>query len=405
MKSIANFFAQILYNCTRELQIIIKDPGAVLILLLALLIYPIVYSFAYKNEVLKESDIAIVDLDNTATSRMYARMAGATEQLNIAYKTPSLVEARELFYQRKVKGIILIPADFEKNLLHSKQSQVIAYTDAGYILVYKQIYSGAMYAARTLGGGVEVKRLIAEGNNFSQAVTKQSPLQVKLFQLFNPSGGYGSFVMPAMILIIMQQTLLIGIGLVGGTFKEQNAYKSYNIIAHKRGNALCIVTGKALAYLAISLTNSFIALLFIYDWFGFPDKSGFLKSFIVLIPFFLSTIFLGLAISLQFKSRINSLLFTVFLSPIVLFLSGVSWPIQAIPSFLYNLSHIFPSCFAVPAYLKLRIQGSSVDSYNAEWTYLLIQMGIYFLLALLSYSNGLHQFKKMLSKKTRLTTS
>jgi len=394
MKKIISALSQISYNCIRELKIILHDPGAILILILALLIYPIVYSFAYKNEVLKESDIAIVDLDNTPTSRTFCRMADATEQIHVAYKALSLADAQEMFYEGKVKGIILIPAEFEKNLLQSKQSQVVTYADAGYVLIYKQIYSGAIYAANTLGGGVEVKRFVANGVYFSQALEKQSPVNVQTIQLFNPSAGYGSFVMPAIILIIMQQTLLIGIGMVGGTFKERKKYKAYNIVAHKRGGAFSIVVGKTLAYMAISIINAFVALLIIYDAFNFPDKSGFLQGFIILIPFFLSTIFLGLAVSVLFKRRINSLLFLVFMSPIVLFLSGVSWPVEAMPPFLHKLSQIFPSSLAVPAYLKMRVQGSGAESYQTEWIFLIIQMTVYFILALISYRVALFQFNK-----------
>jgi ABC-2 type transport system permease protein len=226
MKPVISVLSQIAYNFRRELKIILHDPGAILILMIALFIYPLIYSFAYKNEVLRESDIAIVDLDNTATSRAYCRMSDATEQLRLACKVNSLAEAQELFYKGEVKGIILIPAGFEKNLLHNKQSQVVVYADAGYVLIYKQVYSGALYAASTLSGGVEVKRLLAEGNGFSQAMEKQAPVRVLNYQLFNPSGGYGSFVMPGMILIIMQQTLLIGIGMVGGSLRERKKYKA-----------------------------------------------------------------------------------------------------------------------------------------------------------------------------------
>jgi len=209
MNKIRTGLSQIVYNCNQELKAIIHDSGALLILFLALIIYPIIYSIAYKNEVLKESEIAVIDLDKSSLSRTYSRMLDATEQINVAYKVESLQEAQSLFYEGKVKGIVLIPRDFEKLVLQNKQSQVIVYADASYVLIYKQIYSGAVAATSTLSGGIEVKRLVANGNTYTQALEKQSPLDISTYQLYNPAAGYGSFIIPAIILIAMQQTLLI----------------------------------------------------------------------------------------------------------------------------------------------------------------------------------------------------
>jgi len=390
IKRIQTGLSQVAYNCNQELKAIIHDSGAILILFLALIIYPIIYSIAYKNEVLKESEIAVIDLDKSSLSRTYSRMLDATEQIHVTYKLESLLEAESLFYEGKIKGIILIPNDFEKRVLQNKQSQVIVYADASYVLIYKQLYSGAVAATSTLSAGIEVKQLVANGNTFTQAVEKLSPLDISTYQLYNPAAGYATFMIPAIILIAMQQTLLIGIGLVGGTFKEKNKKIS------QRGGAFTIIAGKTLTYLIIYVINSFTAFLLIYSWFDYPDKGGFLQSFFVLIPYFLSTIFLGFIVSVLFKKRVHSLLFLVFLSPIVLFVSGISWPIEALPKIIHVLSYIFPSTLAVPAFLKLKIQGSDFSSFETEWYGLILQMIIYFLGAIIIYAYNLKKVNKVI---------
>lgn len=81
----------------REFTAIIKDPGALLILFLALIIYPIIYGIAYKNEVLRDLKVAVVDLDRTATSRTLSRMIDATADLHVASRPASMAEAEALF--------------------------------------------------------------------------------------------------------------------------------------------------------------------------------------------------------------------------------------------------------------------------------------------------------------------
>jgi len=370
---------------TDELKIILHDAGAVLIFIIAMIIYPLFYSTAYQNETIRDNPMAVVDLDHSALSRQLSRMVDACEQLKVTCKPGSLKEAEQLFYDGSIRGIMLIPADFEKDILKGQQTRVTVYCDASYFLLYKQVYSGAIYSSGTFGAGIEIKKMLAEGKNISQAIDQQDPLKVKSYNLYNPSGGYSNFVMPGIILVILQQTLLIGIGLLGGTTRERNRFHHHRGPVALPGGSAAAVLGKSGAYLLIYLFNSLYAMLLVPRWFSFPDQSGFLPTIILLIPFILSTSFLGLSVSVLFKRRVNSLLFMVFLSPCILFLTGLSWPASSIPPVLYSLAHIFPSTLMVPAYLKLRIYGAGLSSLSFEWGWMLVQMAVYFILACFAY--------------------
>jgi ABC-2 type transport system permease protein len=379
---------------TDEMKIILHDAGAVLIFIIAMIIYPLFYSTAYQNETIRDNPMAVVDLDHSVLSRQLSRMVDASEQLKVTCKPGSLKEAEQLFYDGSIRGIMLIPADFEKEILKGQQTRVTVYCDASYFLLYKQVYSGAIYSSGTFGAGIEIKKMLAEGKNISQAVDQQDPLKVKSYNLYNPSGGYSNFVMPGIILIIMQQTLLIGIGLLGGTTRERNRFHHHRGPVALPGGSAAAVLGKSGAYLLIYLFNSLYAMLLVPKWFSFPDQSGFLPTLILLIPFILSTSFLGLTVSVLFKRRVNSLLFMVFLSPCILFLSGLSWPASSIPPVLYSLAHIFPSTLMVPAYLRLRIYGADLSSVSFEWGWMLVQMLTYFILACIAYRFARIRFDK-----------
>lgn len=388
------FIAHTAYNVKRELRMIFRDPGAILILCLAMIIYPLVYSSAYSGEVLRESRLAVADLDHSQASRALIRMACATEQLQKARPVASVEEAQQMFFRGEADAVLLVPEGFEENILAGRAAPVKLYADASYMLSYKQAYSGLLNAAGTMGAGIEVKRLLAQGNGWETAQDKQNPVSARVYQLNNPSSGYASSIMPGMILLIMQQTLLIGIGLVGGSFRERGSHKPNSIGEVWRGGILPIVIGKSLAYLLLYLFNSVLALLIIFGMFDFPDKGGFMHGLVILVPFFLSVIFMGISVSLIFTRRINSLLFLVFLSPIVLFVSGVSWPVQALPEWLQYLAQIFPSSYAIPAYIRLRIQGVGWDAVSADYARLMIQMLIYFGIALWTHSIAYRRYHR-----------
>ena len=75
----------------------------------------------------------------------------------------------------------------------------------------------------------------------------------------------------------------------------------------------------------------------------------------------------------------------VFVSPIVLFISGLSWPVSSIPQLLYKLSHIFPSTSMIPAFLRIRTMGVSISDVRPELLFLVIQMIVYFIMASVAY--------------------
>lgn len=382
-----------------EVKLIFSDAGAVLLFVIAMFIYPLLYAIGYEKEVIRNIPIAVVDLDHTQTSRQYCRMADATEQMEVALKLGSLKEAEQLFYDGKVKGIVLIPGGFEKDILSARQTNVIVYCDASNFLFYKQVFGGTSFTNGTFNAGVEVKRMLSEGKGMVQALSQQEPLKVNTYNLYNPASGYGSFVMPGMILIIMQQTLLIGIGMLGGTIREKNIFLKMTGKAKHHIGSVRLVFGKASAYVFVYLFNALFALGILYKWYGYPDNSGFLDSVVLFVPYILAVSFLGMAISIFFKERVHSMLFMVFLSPIVVFLSGLSWPVEALPKTLHTVAHIFPSTIMIPAYIKVRTAGADISQIKPELIMLMIQAVIYFVLAVVAYHFAIRRFGRKIGMK------
>lgn len=368
-----------------ELLAIFKDTGALLILFLALIIYPVIYGIAYKKEVLRDIPVAMVDMDGTASSRLLTRMADATEEMNVTYRVGSLLEAEQLFFEGKVGGVLMIPADFEKKVMSGQQASVSVYSDAGYFLAYKQTLTGAMQSMGTFSGGIEVRRLMAKGSGLEQAIVQRDPVALNTVMLFNPSGGYNSFIIPGLIMVILQQTLLIGIGLLGGTDQELGRFRFAVPHNLKRGGVIPVVVGKAGAYFVLYLANIIITQVWVYHWFDLPDKASFLPAMALIVPFLLAVIFLGMALSTFFSRREHSILFVVFLSPIVLFLSGLSWPASAIPQWLHTLAHLFPSTVMVPAWLRVRTMGAELHHVGGAFLFLTLQAVVYFGLAVALY--------------------
>ncbi len=389
-----NYLSIFILAFNTELKTVLTHKGALLIIVGAVSIYSIVYSFAYSTEVFTEMPIAIVDLDNSQMSRKLSEMIDATEQLHVVRRHSDFNDAKEKFKEGELNGLVVIPKKFERNIYKGEQSHIGIYGDANNFLMYKQNLSGVVSATSTYSTQIEIKRFMAEGSSFEQAKSKAQAFNFTFSDLYNPSTGYGSFVMPPFMLVLIQQTLLIGIGLIGGFQRERNQ-RVYKI----KGKTLipsALLLGKAFAYFLITVFNVIVVLIWIHNWFAFPDKSSFINLLFLLIPFTFSVIFLGLLISIAIKKAENSIMFIVFLSPVVLFLAGFSWPVDIFPDLLKILRLIVPTDIVIPAYLRLRTMGASIFDIKKEILTINFQMVIYFILALMGF-----RFRAKLEKKTR----
>jgi ABC-2 type transport system permease protein len=372
-----NSFELMAIHFKNELKSIFTDSGAVLILVGALLIYPVVYSLGYFNEVLTDLPIGVVDLDQSVTSRKYTGMLDAAREVEVTSNPLNLKQAEDLFLANKISGVVLIPKDFQKDIFSGKQANVAVYADGSYLLKYKTLYTAATVVNAYFGGGVAVKRYMIEGKSMQQAKISASPLDIQTHMLYNPTGSYGSFVMPGLIIIIIQQTLLIGIGIIGGTFSESKASPFVLPEQKRMREVIPLIFGRVGAYLLISAFNICLALILVHDWFNYPDKAGMLEVLMLLFPFLLAVIFLGIGLSTLFQHRESAIVFMMFLSPIALFLSGLSWPVSAMPDLLVGLSKILPGTNVVPAYLRLRTMGVGMSNVKPELLKLYLQAASY----------------------------
>ena len=361
-----------------EFKNIFSDTGVLLIFVGAILIYPILYGYVYTNEVVKEVPVALVDLSKTSESRLLARMVDASEFIQLSEKANSLEEAEISFYHGKVHGVIVIPSEFSKEVLSARQAHVSVYCDAAYFLYYKQVFKGASFAVGTYSAGVEIKKLMAKGVPLDQAMKKREPIPVITNPLYNPSEGYGSYVMLAVLLLILQQTLLIGIGMLGGTTRERKRFHFMIPVGNKRGGSIPIVLGKASTYLTIYFFNAIYVLGIMPLVFNYAHRAHLFSMVLFLLPFLLSVIFLAMALASIYKHREYSMLVLVFTSIPFVFFSGISWPIEMFPTWIKVIAQLIPSTPGIRGVLKLNLMGAPFSGVLREWMHLWILTIVYF---------------------------
>ncbi len=368
-----------------EYERIFRDWGALLILVVALALYAFFYPIPYMSEILKEVPVAVVDLDHSETSRRLVRMLDAHELIRVSVAAETRAEAERLVRAGEVGGVVVVPEDFERRIRRNEQAAVTAYADASYFLVYRQVLTGAMEATGTLSAGIEIRRLQAQGLPPEAAMKARDPLPLVMRPLFNPTEGYGSYVVPGVLVLILQQTLLVGIGLVAGTGRERVAGGGSGgrsaAGVSRVSAALATLLGRAFAYFLLYLLHLLFYFGVVFHVFGFGQRAGAITLLAFGTPFLLAVIFLALAVRGAFRTREMSTQVLLFTSLPALFVAGFSWPVEAIPPWIAALAKALPSTPAIAGFLRLSQMGATLAQVRAEWLLLWGLCGVYFLAA------------------------
>ncbi len=374
---IKSYWQQLRSVMGNEYRTIFTDGGAMLVLVFALLIYATAYSLAYAPQVLRNVPIGVIDQCRTSTSRSLIETFDAGPNTVVAYEPTDMQEAKKLFFERKIYGVVYIPSDYEQKLLGGQQAVVAIYCDASYFLMYRQVFQELVTSIGKTGAMVEFQRLIAKGANIPQAQATTQPVIYQAHNIFNPYLGYGTFVMPAIIMVIIQQTMLIGIGMIGGTWREHRLYHKLCPPGRKRMSTLPIVAGRGLVYASIYAVTSCYILGLHYRLFHYPMNGAASAILLFMAVYMAACIMLSIAVSTLFRYRENSLLLLLWTSIPLLMLSGVSYPREGMPDWLYHFGQIFPSSHGVNAFIRIQTMGASLSEVFAEIKALVILTVIY----------------------------
>lgn len=366
-----------------EMKMTVKDEAVLIFFLLASTIYPLLYSWIYNNEVVREVPVAVVDYSHSAESREFIRLCNASPDVKVAYHCTSLTEAKDLVGRQEAKGVLYFPSDFDTNIHRGEQAHVSVFCDMSLMLTYKAIFQTAQAVSSQMGSEIQLARSTGFTDRDDEVTVR--PLEFDEVPIFNPAGGYGSFLLPAVLILVIQQTLLLGIGLAAGTSRENNRYgELIPIDRHYRG-LFRIVGGKALCYFMIYALVAAYLTMILPTLFHFP-LLGSLRSLIgLMVPYILACIFFGITLSCLVRYRENVMLLVVVTSLPFLFLSGISWPSEGIPAFWKGISWLLPSTFGVKGYIAVNSMGATLQDISTEYFALWAQSLIYFFTSCLFY--------------------
>ncbi|MDO9593905.1 MAG: ABC transporter permease, partial [Lutibacter sp.] len=331
-----------------------------------------------------EVPVAVVNQDATKTSRDYIEMLNASAGIKTITSFTDLQAAKHAYYSKKVMGIVIVPKDFEKNIRNGKATTISTYADASNMVFYKKVLENVSITNGYFNAGIGIKKSMKQGNPITAAKQNQAPIQALSKSLFNTTSGYATVMIPILTGLIVQLVILMGIGILHGSRKEDKKIRTdFPRLLHL-GGTIPVLLGKASLYTVIFSLIIPVQIGVVFTIFSIPVRSSLFTIYAFLVPYVFSVVFLGIAISSLFKRREESIVFLVLISVPSLMLSGLSYPLEGFSPFYQVLAKIIPSTPGIEGFVKLTQMHASLLEVTREWLHLWGLTLLYFILAAIS---------------------
>lgn len=378
-----DLFTRLIKVAFAEWKLFYTDAAAVLLLVVAGILYAFYYPTPYMNQTVSKVPVAVVDMDHTVMSRQLTQMSASAQQIDVRYIFSDLREAEEALADEKIYGFMVIPKDMEKTLRNGGSVNVNVFTHGAYVMLHGNIGTAFTTCALTVGATTKVKR-IALGKKVpaAKAMAMRDPTPLSIQTLYNNTGSYSNYVVPSVLVLILQQTLVIGICVLGGARAHRKFRKKYRDSLVENEKMPYRYFGRSLAYFLHYCSFILFYHFVIYNIFDFPRRGQLLPMIAFAIVFLFSTINFGMVLSQVFLRRETSMQIFLFMSIPILFLANFSWPTYLVPNWMVGLSALLPSTFAVPAWLSIEQRGADIFEASALLYPLALQAVFYMLLGL-----------------------
>lgn len=394
----------------REFSVICTRYSILLVLSGGIFVYGLLYNYMYAPNVVRNAPVAVVDMSRTPLSRTYARLLDATPQAQVLTDNSDLTAAKELMKRGDAVGIVYIPEDFDARVGRGEEAIYIMYSTTTAFLYYASMQEASAGAMLAVNDEVRPGQVVFLPQDDIQSVVQTKTINVVGTALYNYTDGYGTYLIPAVLMVVIFQTLIFVISMLSGKEREEarnssrssesivTAYRFFlSLKSKKEGETVedqnklplsllaSVVIGKTFTYLVFYALFSIFLLGLLPLIFQLPHLAPPLEIVALMIPYILSTAFLGLACSVFFSDSDAPLLMVAFFSVGLIFLSGVSYPLELMPWYWQWMHYVIPAAPGTLAFVKINSMGANMAEISQQYILLWVQCVVYFILACGAY--------------------
>ena len=370
---------------TAEVRRVFTSKITMLAFFVATVLYPVVFCLIYGTEYMHNMPVAVVDESRCEDSKRFVHKLEASPELTVAYRCNTMSEAEELMRDHRVHAILYIPRDYADRLATMRTARIAMFCDMSSFYYYKSAATGGNFVLIDEMHTIELQRYGKAGMTGRQADDMLQPVVYDDVRLYNPSGGFASFFVPALLILVIQQSLFFGITVMCGQANEDR--RALRLIPPRlRSKSIHRVTfGRLLCFLLLYVPVTLVDLWIIPRLFGLPQLGTLHDVLLFVLPLLVAVACMGMTVGNLFvRQQLSGLLCLLWFSVILFFISGIVWPQGNMPAFWRTLSYLFPSTPGIQGFVGITSTGATLAEVRRQYLTLWIQAGAWFMAACLS---------------------
>ena len=363
----------------REYYLVFHDAGVMLFFFFLTVAYPLVYTFIYNPEIVENIPIAVVDNSRSEESRKLTRMIDATQGIEVWDYATNMEEAHRMENNHEVYGILEIPSDYARRIGRQEQGVVTFYCEMSLLLRYRTCLTALTDVQ--LAAGADIRQQTLDMIGLPAQEMGGMPIESEALMLGDPTQGFASFIMPGVLVLILQQSMLLGITMLAAGIKERRRRNGGIDPESIPAGPLTTIWGKTLCYITLYLPICVYVLDLVPIMFNLPHIGDFREMYLFIFPLLLATAFLGQTISVFVTERESSMLVIVFTSVVFLFISGLTWPRYAMNSLWTWVGDAIPATWGIEGFIRMNSNGSPLWEQSHPYMMLWLLCAIYMVTA------------------------
>lgn len=319
----------------------LRDNKIYLITMLALPLFVMVFFTSLMHEGQPHNmPVAVVDQDNTSTTRRLTRMLDSYQSTAVVAHYPTVEEARVAMQHGEIYGFLHFPKGTTADLLASRQPKVAYYYSYASLTAGSLVFKD-LKTITTLGSAAVGKQVMtAKGYTEKQIMTFLQPIVVDMHLISNPWINYNFYLstmlVPTCLLLFI---FLITAYSIGQELKEGTANE---LITKAKGNAAVALMGKMLPQ---NIIFQLVMAAYMYYTFGilnFPHPGGWGSIFLLGVLAVLAAQGFGIFMFGLFPSLRMSMSMCSLWGVLSFSMVGTAFPTLAMDGALQALAELFP---------------------------------------------------------------
>lgn len=284
--------------------------------------------------------IAVVDFDNSVTSRKLIRQLDAFPKTDIKFKSLNFREARQRMEQMEVYAILTIPQNFSTDAASGKQPKLVYYTNNAFLISGSLLFQDLKTISTLASASVGLQTGQAKGYTVSQIMPIVQPISVASNPIGNPWLNYGVYLHSLLLPAILQLLIfMFTVSSFGSELKESSG----RYLLELSGNSIVkTIIGKTLPYTIVASIISLLFMSVLYYYKQFPLHCGFWPMFANYICLIIASQGFGIILLAIFRNYRFALSIASLLGMVTFSIMGMSFPVLAMSGDLQSLSNFFP---------------------------------------------------------------